>query len=244
MKNKFIRERHLVELLMQRLGIAAQYVDAMAKVAEETGADVIAVTAKGRIGIQVTELDTGSVAGTARGEERKIARAAAGGPYGTWGQHDPGVVFSAIRRSIARKAAMTPAGAFAEVWLLISCGIPEPGSIGSTFVYTPALKTAALNAETSGLLANSRYVEVFLHSVLGVERALYQWSRQSGSWTKTVQAVPPEIEGPSFFDVMQDAEWLRDPEASARARSRRFCRKFARRNSGMAVEICAPESTR
>ncbi len=59
MPDKFLREKHLVSLLMQRLGIAMnEYLDPNAAPHEETGVDVVAITAISRIGIQVTELDT------------------------------------------------------------------------------------------------------------------------------------------------------------------------------------------
>lgn len=215
MTDKFIREQHLVGLLMQRLGRSATYEDPNAQAGDETGVDVIALTDTGRIGIQVTEVDVGTVPGRSRGEEKKLARAADsehGGVYGTWGQNDAGIVLSAIKRCIGRKSLITPADGFSEVWLLISCGVPEAGSIVSSFVFTPPLDVETLNSATCVALRKSKYDHVFLHPVLGVERALYHWSRESGTWTQTVQPEPPGTEGPSFFDVMQDEEWLTDPD--------------------------------
>jgi hypothetical protein len=78
MTNKFVREKHLVELLLKRLGFAASgYLDPNDASGVETGVDVIAIIAQKRIGIQVTELDTGSKAGKSRADEKKLASAAA-----------------------------------------------------------------------------------------------------------------------------------------------------------------------
>ena len=61
MDDKFARERHLVELLMRRLDHAVfRYSNPNDKPNVETGLDVVADTVLGRIGIQVTVLDTGS----------------------------------------------------------------------------------------------------------------------------------------------------------------------------------------
>jgi hypothetical protein len=91
MTNKFVREKHLVELLLKRLGFAASgYLDPNDASGVETGVDVIAIIAQKRIGIQVTELDTGSKAGQARADEKKLAAGAGanGGVYGAWAQNN------------------------------------------------------------------------------------------------------------------------------------------------------------
>src|SRR5580658_2213810 len=95
----FEKEKSRVVLLMQRLGIApGEYRDPNATAAGETGADVIAVIGGGRIGIQVTDLDTGEAAGTGRAAETKLARDAAkrGSTYNTWAQNDTGKIMDAI----------------------------------------------------------------------------------------------------------------------------------------------------
>jgi hypothetical protein len=59
---RYERERALVELLMRRLGLRPEsYIDPNERAGVETGADVIAVVGGRRIGIQVTELDTGDI---------------------------------------------------------------------------------------------------------------------------------------------------------------------------------------
>ena len=53
MSDKFIRERHLAGLLMERLGIGAtEYLDPNAPPRQESGVDVLAITTVGRIGDQ------------------------------------------------------------------------------------------------------------------------------------------------------------------------------------------------
>jgi hypothetical protein len=223
MSNKFIRERHLVELLMQRLGIpVSEYLNANVTERHETGVDVIAVTGQGHVGIQVTELDIGNLPGRSRGEEKKAARQAEtshGGVYPIWAQNNPAKVLDAIQCSVSRKSLITPSPDFTEVWLLISCGVPEAGSVGSTFVMTPWLDEVALNNSTSVLVSKSKYERVFSHATLGVERALFEWSAAEGSWRKTIQQEPLEMRGPSFFEVRDNpecfADWLADCEGRA-----------------------------
>jgi hypothetical protein len=51
--DKFVRERHLAGLLMQRLGIGVtEYLDPNAPPRQESGVDVLAITTVGRIGDQ------------------------------------------------------------------------------------------------------------------------------------------------------------------------------------------------
>ena len=191
---------------MQRLGIAVfQYADPNDKPNVETGVDVVADCTLGHLGIQVTELDTGGQSGTARALEKAAAREGEdkhGGVYGTWAQNDAFALSTAITRCISRKAVITPVAGFDELWLLVSCGVPELGSVASTFVMTPWLNTGALDAATLAPLSKSKYRRVFLHPILGVERALYQWE-PNGRWTKTVQEDPGKVNGPSFWDFQR-----------------------------------------
>jgi hypothetical protein len=206
---KFARERHLVELLMQRLGIVvSNFIDPNDKPNVETGVDVVADTALGHLGIQVTELDTGHKPGLSRAAEKAAAREGVnkhGGVYGAWAQNDTSALLAAIGRSISRKAVATTVAGFDEVWLLISCGVPEIGSVASTLVMTPWLDALALDNATLSQLSQSKYRRAFLHSILGVERALYQWEPNS-SWTKTVQEEPSDMRGPSFWDFQRLAK--------------------------------------
>lgn len=172
MTNKFGREKHLVELLLKRLGTdASEYPDPNAACGKETGVDVVAIIAEERIGIQVTELDTGSEAGKARATEKKLAAGvtARGGVYGTWAQNNSTELTKAIARSVSRKAAHTTDAGFDQVWLLVSCGVPDFGSVVSTFVMTPWLTTVDLDSATLTPLTKSKYDRAFVHSILGTE---------------------------------------------------------------------------
>ena len=72
MSSKFVREKHLVKLLMGRVGVApTQYLDPNAAAGRETGADVLALVGDHRIGIQVTEVDTGEIPGRSRANEKR-----------------------------------------------------------------------------------------------------------------------------------------------------------------------------
>ena len=90
---KFERELDLVKLLMCRRALSVdQYIDPQQQPNDETGADVIAVIEGRRIGIQVTELDTGDRPGQARAAEKVSWRGAqekGQGTYRAWAQNDP-----------------------------------------------------------------------------------------------------------------------------------------------------------
>jgi hypothetical protein len=227
---KYKRESDLVRFLMQRLGIeVSKYHDPNAEEGQETGVDVIAVTATCNIGLQVTELDTGSVPGQSRGKEKIAAREAenqCGGVYFSWAQNDQAKVLEAIVRTISRKSVMTPVAKVDEVWLLISCGVPELGAVVSTFIMTSWVDVAALNTATLSQLSKSKYSRVFLHAVLGVNRDLYQWSPSLGSWEKTTQLNTPGTQGPFPLDVIKDKEWLEDPEGKCAGEVEKLLREI------------------
>lgn len=175
MTTKFAREKDLVERLVHRLGFAVDgYEDPNAS-GPETGVDVTILSGGRRIGVQVTILDTGAVPGTAIAAEKAQAREALkfrGGVYGGWGESEP---LDAIAAAIAKKSIINTAG-FDEVWLLVSCGIPEHGAVVSTFVVTNWLAVEALTAATSPALSQSSYVRAFLHPIIALEDVLYEWT--------------------------------------------------------------------
>src|SRR5712692_5932364 len=113
MRSKFDMEQPRVGLLMQRLGFTPdKYLDPSTRGAGETGADVIAVINGHRVGVQVTDLDTGEEAGKARDKEVRLARDAESRDttYGTWAQNDLNKIIIAIGRSLTRKTRMSFAG--------------------------------------------------------------------------------------------------------------------------------------
>ncbi len=109
MTSKFETEKAKVALLMRRLG---QTVDPYENpntdrgAAGESGADVIAISSGRRIGVQVTDLDTGGQPGKSRAAESKLARDAQanGSTYFMWVQNDPSKLGDAIARSVERKS--------------------------------------------------------------------------------------------------------------------------------------------
>jgi hypothetical protein len=71
MATKFVREKNLVERLVQCLGLTVDgYEDPNAS-DRETGADVVILTSGARIGVQVTILDTGPYPGKPSLRRRK-----------------------------------------------------------------------------------------------------------------------------------------------------------------------------
>jgi hypothetical protein len=210
MQSKFEQEKARVELLMQRLGLVpTEYQDPQVggQGHNETGADVVAVIDRCRVGIQVTDLDTGDVPGEARAAEAKLPHDAQslGGTYATWAQNQSGRMIAALVRSIARKSRMSFAG-FEQFWLLVCCGTPQLGAVVSTFIMTRWLDVGKLDTLTVESLSASKYKRVFIHAILGVEeQALYQWQR-GGSWSKSTLALLPEDRGPSFWDCRSDTD--------------------------------------
>jgi hypothetical protein len=201
MPTRFEIERDKVARLMERLGaVVEEYRDPNTSRAGESGADVIAVVDGCHIGIQITDLDTGDVAGEARAAEVRLARDPER-PYGTWAQNDPAKMIAAIVRSIERKSRMSFAG-FDDFWLLICAGLPQMGAIAATLLFTPAIDVGALDAATASIISGSKYKQAFIHGLLGVEQgALYQW-RRGANWSKSTIEFPASERGPNFWDVL------------------------------------------
>ncbi len=184
MTDKFVRERNLVERLVQRLQIDVDAYDNPNAGGAETGADVLVFHREDRIGLQVSVLDTGAIPGEAIKAEKKLANKAQkthGGAYSICGQNQP---LCAIAATIKKKAAVDVAG-FDQVWLLVSCSIPENGAVGSTFLMTDLITADALNDATSALLSSSKYARAFLHPIFNWEDVLYEWTRDR-QWEKHV----------------------------------------------------------
>jgi hypothetical protein len=227
---KFERERDLVELLMRRRALTVdKYIDPQQEAHDETGADVIAVIEGRRIGIQVTELDTGDRPGQARAAEKILWREAqekGQGTYAAWAQNDPSKLVSAIARAIASKVQHIVG--CDEAWLLVSASVPEQGSLVSTFIITPWLPLDALEAATADHLAKCKYNCAFLHAIVGDEHALYCWTPGS-SWEKlTVQ--DQSNQGPGFFEWRDQQsefqEWMTDTEGKTDREVEKVRREF------------------
>lgn len=209
------REKALVEHLLSRLGFGDAIIDdPNAAAGKETGVDVRVRLVDCRIvGVQVTKIDPYAEPGTARGQEKAVARADHGKPYGMWGQNNPSVVLNAIARAITRKveiAAKHSFDGYNEVWLLLCAGIPEHGAAVSTFVMTPWLSAEDLNSATDGLLQRSRYDRCFLLPVLGAEKAFYPWSKPS-RWEKRVKLEDiRDVPRAAYVDSLMKAAEVQD----------------------------------
>jgi hypothetical protein len=144
----FEREKDLVGRLLDRWPLHGEAVNPNVG-GRETGIDVAVRLADGRmVGVQVTEVDPNAIPGSARAQEKAIAKTASGKPYAMWAQNGPSIALSAIRRTIKRKveiAARHSFDRFGEVWLLICAGVPEHGAVVSTFLMTRWLSAEDLN---------------------------------------------------------------------------------------------------
>lgn len=190
----FEREKLLVQLLLDRLGLGGASMSDPNAGVPETGIDVLVQAASGRsIGVQVTEADPHPEAGKARAQEKRAAGTDTSKTYFGWAQNDPQAILDSLFRSISRKVAIAGRHSFAsvnEVWLLVCAGIPERGATISTFVMTPWLSSADMNRATHGVLQQSKYDRCFLLAILGTERAFYEWERDRG-WEKLVKLDDP-----------------------------------------------------
>jgi hypothetical protein len=208
----FKREEALVRHLLARLGSndAATYDPNAA--GKETGVDVAVRIADDRIvGVQVTEVDPYALPGSTRAQEKKVAQADPGKPYGMWGQNDPSAVLNAMARAITRKveiAAKHSFDGYNEVWLLLCAGIPEQGAAASTLIMTPWLSAEDLNSVTDRLLQESKYDRCFLLPILGAEQAFYPWSKPS-RWEKRVKLEDiRDVPRAAYVDsLMKAADW-------------------------------------
>ncbi len=200
MTQKFMREKDLVERLVGRFGLDVESYEDPNSGGIETGVDVTLLCGTKRVGVQVTILDMGTVPGEAIAAEKaqaKKAMASHGGVYGGWGQLNP---MDRIVAAITNKSATRVAG-FDEVWLLAVCGVPDLGSVVSTFVMTPSLTADALTVATSAALSKSPYIRAFLLPILSLEDAVYEWTPRQ-RWRKDVRQQSQRI-GPSFWDLQQ-----------------------------------------
>jgi len=203
MASQFEREKHLVQLLTQRLGWPGVDCYDPNAPGHETGADVLVVCKCRRDGFQVTEIDTGRTKGRARNHEIKAWRDSGMCMYAVWAQNDPSVLRAAIRRAVLEKVEIAKRHDFKEfdcVRLLVSGGIPEMGSVASTLIISLGLDPSALDAVTLDCLAGSKYEFAYLQCILDIEHALYTWQR-GGKWEKQIQRETPQ--GPSFWDIQK-----------------------------------------
>jgi hypothetical protein len=210
----FVHEKPRVAHLLARMGLVAEaLLEPNNGGKHESGADVVAIIQGRTVGIQVTDIDTGSRPGQARAAETRLAKAAVadGTTYWTWGQNDGETIIARIGQAVARKSRISVAG-FDEFWLLMCAGVPAVGAVGATMIMTPWLETDALDARTTNDLASSNYTRAFIDVILGVEeKALYEWRRDAG-WSKSTVALPPAEQAPDFWSYKDDPDLQADPE--------------------------------
>ena len=229
---KYERERALVEMLLRRRGLTAdRYIDPNKEAGDETGADVIALVGGRRIGIQVTELDTGDIRGRARASEKadwSDAQAHGQSTYGAWAQNDPPKLVAAIARAVTAKVQQIVG--CDEAWLLISASLPELGTLASTFVITQWLPADALDTATANHLAACNYAHAFVHTFVGNEDALYVWS-SGGKWEKQTRPDHLSEQAKGFFELSDDPselqEWVTNPEGKTDREVDKVRREFA-----------------
>jgi len=63
------------------------------------------------------------------------------------------------------------------------------------------LTSDALNAATSAPLSRSKYARAFLHPIIRLEDALYEWTPDR-QWEKHVNPRV-ELQGPTFWDIQK-----------------------------------------
>ena len=213
--SKFDREKAFVLHLLDRLRMTGAAISDPNSGGPETGIDVLAQFADGRvIGIQVTEVDPFAARGTARAKEKSIAKAAPNKPYFLWGQNDRSVILGAIEHAVGRKVQNAKRYSFDtldEVWLLICAGVSEHGAVGSTFIMTPWLSAEDLNSSTDNLLRGSKYNRCFLLPIRGVEQSIYRWD-ETTRWRKSVhpeatRSAPREAYVRSLLDASSPQEF-------------------------------------
>ena len=207
-KDQFAHEAPLAARLLDRLRIRADAPLTNPNLSGESGADVLAIIVGKRIGIQVTQIDNAySLPGVTdapivgRGAEKRLARECQ--TYAGFAESDPAKIVANIAAAIRPKALHRVTG-FDGLWLLVAAGVPEIGSVISTFVLSAHLSLAHLDAATGSDLVQSSYDRVFLLPVLDVERALFQWAKPSGPWRVEVQ--PDAAPSLSFDELIARAQ--------------------------------------
>lgn len=186
----FIKEKDIVERLLQRLNQKYDELFDPKKSGQESGVDVGIRLPNGNIiGIQVTELDPHQEKGVARAKEKAIANANPDMPYSMWGQNNPTIAIQTLANSIKRKteiAAKHSFNGFDEIWLLVCSGIPELGAVVSTIMMTPWLLAEDMDSETYQILSKSKYDRCFFFPILGAEQVFYRWEKNS-KWEKFIR---------------------------------------------------------
>jgi len=217
--DKKYEEQRYVQGLLELLG----YHNAEQRAADE-GPDFIYWLSGRRIGIEVTKghVDGGAAVkggSTLRRQEVKKAKDSKGKLYGIWGRLNAveGVYADIVNK--IRVAEDYSHDQYDELWLLVVSQLSE--ALGSTWLVAKLFNLAELNRLSHDALKNSRFGSAYLY--LPFERIVYTWS-SSTSWKIGDTPVPKSVseQGPSFKEVLQDPDWLRNPDEKARQEAERF----------------------
>lgn len=186
MTNKQAIELELVERLLNVLG----YQNFKLKPGNNPGKfpDVIAILNNNRaVGIEVTEFHADEPSNhkgsKLREEEKKKAKASAGGSYAMCGQPN---YLPALQVRIANKVNVTrkfDSTGYNEFWLLIASQLPQLGGLASTFMVSALVDLNALNNSFHEMLLKSHFGAVYLHLLM--ERTIFEWS-PSKKWCRVI----------------------------------------------------------
>lgn len=207
---KWERERDLVRILFDRLGLTVTSVTNPNDDGRETGFDVMAQLNDGRaVRVQVTELDPHETTGRARAEEKARhanAEVHKTGVYGRYAQNNSGVILDSLVRSIkgkVKKAGQHSGPVVGEPWLLVCASLPQPGATVSTLV-VPSLQPTQIDEATEECLRNAPFERCFFHSIAGPRAALYQWDQHSRRWS----VVPHEVDSNARSEPEVSQEYM------------------------------------
>lgn len=186
--------------------------------------DVIAVNGGLRIGIEVTVFHAdggmGRRGSPLRAGEEAQSRKLPNSSYAARGISDP---FPGLRARIMDKIKLARGyrGKYHKLWLLIVAQLPKSGAVGATFIVPASLKRNLLNGQFHELLARSPFDAAYLY--LSMDKTVYAWSER-----KRWQQVAGPSGGKSspdrglwFKDILNDLEWIQDPDKKAREEARK-----------------------
>lgn len=172
-------ELELADRLLAKLG----YTNAV--LVADDRPDVLAQINGKKIGIEVTVFHADehkSAKGSdLRPAEKLLANQSPNQTYAMWGESNPNPSLIKRIEDKIQKSSAYDASHCEQLWLLVSTGIPNPGSLVSTLAVPAFIEVTELNRLTHQALCNSPYAVAYIHMLL--PSALYSWSRNS-QWQK------------------------------------------------------------
>lgn len=143
--------------------------------------DLLVVISDRRIAIETTDYhgDEQIMGGSnLRKQEEKDAREDK--VKGYWVSTDPLPGITKRIREKTKKAYDT-SGAD-ETWLAIFAGVPQPGTLASTFIFKLAVNCSKLNEQTGDMLKTSLFSRCYLHCAMTENRhsVIFCWTKESG----------------------------------------------------------------